>query len=69
MPKEKIYVEPMCGNCKFFKQDTCRRYPPSTQAMGLDAAGEMKWRTDWPDVGASDWCGEYKQGPTAAETK
>lgn len=46
-----------CGNCRFGIEfaDTkvatadCRRFPPKAGAM-----------RDWPGVGRSDWCGEWK---------
>jgi hypothetical protein len=36
-----------CTKCRYFVQNTCRRYPPS----GRPSA--------WPIVQKEDWCGEY----------
>lgn len=44
---------PRCGSCAFFKDEDCRRYPP-TVIVGAEGIG-----TCYPGVDESDWCGEY----------
>ena len=43
-----------CKTCAFFNtgESECRRYAPSPSEDGAKAK--------WPNVAASDWCGEYK---------
>jgi hypothetical protein len=46
-----------CKTCAFFNDQgsECRRYAPQPHETDR---GDMK--ASWPNVSASDWCGEYK---------
>lgn len=41
-----------CGNCKFFRDGDCHRFPPS---LVLDNA------IGWPIALSTEWCGEYQR--------
>jgi hypothetical protein len=66
---------PSCMKCKFFDTITdmksgqtrqiCRLKPPAISAMpGMVRPGEVQWMqgTFWPQVAASDWCGQFTPG-------
>lgn len=49
-----------CGDCKYERGGTCHRFPP---IIHFDAGT----RCTWPEVLASDWCGEFAIRPHAGE--
>src|SRR5262245_42957038 len=59
-----------CGNCKFFLNGDCRRYPPQvvpeTYSETVGHSGEYResvattWPTMWPQVAPTEFCGEFK---------
>jgi hypothetical protein len=66
---------PSCMKCRYFDTITdmvkgrttniCRKGLPSVFAMpGMAQPGQITWiqYTGWPEVAASDWCGEYQAG-------
>jgi hypothetical protein len=59
--------EKRCGNCKFydFFPQRCRRLPPQLVAdSNYDRDAELYFSTtttEWPNVRADDWCGEWKR--------
>jgi hypothetical protein len=53
---QKMNLEPIsCGNCIFFTEKRCHRFPPQVWAdpEHLDSC--------FPVVLANDWCGEFKR--------
>ncbi|MFP4519328.1 MAG: hypothetical protein ACLFQ5_07730 [Oceanicaulis sp.] len=52
-----------CANCFFFHEDgqECRRYAPTPS--------DQDRKAEWPNVAASDWCGEYREDPAKTERK
>jgi len=50
-------VDQTCGNCRYWDNGICRRYPPYMQARADQRPGHM---TVWTATNADDWCGEYK---------
>lgn len=53
-----------CAACYYYYVDhdnlghgLCRRYPPTTSIWGHIFGGPSSL---WPDVHATDWCGEYR---------
>jgi hypothetical protein len=50
IPKEET-----CVNCKFYREEECRRYPPQ-----LYFDGQYDCRA-FPIVSKNFWCGEYKE--------
>lgn len=53
-----------CKTCKFYKDDSCKRYPPIIcYELTYDRYGETKISTysDYPVVEEENWCGEYKK--------
>ena len=48
-----------CSNCEFYygTDRTCHRYPPQIR---FTDSGRVS-SSAFPDVGATDWCGEYKR--------
>jgi hypothetical protein len=68
-----ITTMPSCLKCRFCDTVTnamqgqtvylCRLKPPTAFAMpGMTRPGELQWMngTFWPQVAASDWCGEHQ---------
>jgi hypothetical protein len=69
-----------CGNCKFYEHrpntqqgGNCRRHPPqiidalvdSSHAHDDDGAEPViAWASRFPIVDVSDWCGEWRVGPS-----
>lgn len=63
-----------CGNCRFYVQSTCRRYPKqertyktnNTQYVTVGGVYQnvpvesVMYQTQWDYCNVSDWCGEYK---------
>lgn len=49
---------PMCATCRFYREDTCRRRPPTLFKEGEKT---VCW---FPFVAPRDWCGEH--APKAA---
>lgn len=53
-----------CATCAFFKDGTCRRFPPTPVAV-VDADrtdGALIVQTHPPKVSKSFWCGEWTSG-------
>ena len=59
-----------CKDCKWWKESEdsggfsyCRRYAPKPFVCSSEAdaiEGEANRYAKWPDTGADDWCGEFK---------
>jgi hypothetical protein len=58
-----------CARCRFFQaseprggKGTCRRHAPQLALSGraLGSVGSLDTKTEWPTVGASDWCGDHE---------
>ena len=47
--------EECCGNCRYWSEGWCRRYPPTVVLMGDDliACGIA--------IGSGEWCGEWRK--------
>lgn len=56
-------TEPDCATCAFFHgRVECHRFPPyESQSHKIHKGGNTYFATlsEWPHVGADDWCGEY----------
>lgn len=52
-----------CVSCKFFFAGNCFRYPPTLVAWPSDNQHPIMYMPveSRPQVGAKDWCGEYKE--------
>jgi hypothetical protein len=50
-----------CKTCAFYNTQgsECRRYAPSP--------AENEKKASWPNVAASDWCGEYREDADKAK--
>jgi len=53
---------PACRNCRFYSAPgnaigKCRVKAPVAISFGLDQG-----KSQWPNVEANDWCGEWVQG-------
>jgi len=49
-----------CGNCKFFQNGLCMRYPPQIYVVDVSTDNEFGTSTEgWPSVEQSNWCGEW----------
>jgi hypothetical protein len=55
-------VAETCRNCRFRKEDECRRHPPAKPPNFPDEP----WR--FPVVGPDAWCGEWKPAPDLTTT-
>lgn len=52
-----------CGSCQFFDRTrafkngtgACRKHPPTDYKIKLTGG-----TSDWPQVNANDWCGEWQ---------
>lgn len=59
-----------CKTCKFFdplnpdaKNGKCRNFPPQVHVMRSEA-GEDMFRTAWPEVNVTEFCGAWNPIPT-----
>lgn len=58
-----------CVTCHFFVKQSrldggwCHRYPPQIIATGnfQEGYGELSCETYFPNVGPTEWCGEYQK--------
>jgi hypothetical protein len=48
-------MEENCGNCSFFNNGLCRRFPPQLYWNAEDHTAIAAF----PDVSRDDWCGEW----------
>lgn len=48
--EEEVPEKERCGNCRYFMDKTCHRYPPE-----LDC-----YQDHWPQSEAGWWCGEWQ---------
>lgn len=57
-----------CQNCTYWlagdvwHTGICRRMPPAVivQTAYVDGSRTSVTDTEWPETGATDWCGEHK---------
>lgn len=52
----------VCGNCKFFRDNECRRFPPQLTLWATDNQHPIHYATgsSYPDVNPStSCCGEF----------
>lgn len=54
-----------CSTCEFCADGLCRRMPPQTVLWPSDNQHPIAYHpcTTWPNVSATDWCGEWKSAP------
>ena len=55
MTIKMIENERCCGNCRYFYEGECRRYPPQ---VGCDSDNVFY---AFPRVYAKEWCGEFQE--------
>jgi hypothetical protein len=65
----------VCSKCRHWSDaraerpntGECRRYPP---ALLFTPAGDLRiYKSEFPHVGAGDWCGEWTPGERAPKAK
>lgn len=53
------FNEAECGNCKFFEDGDCKRFPPTVVSEPYPDTTDP-FHYIYPSVRKSDWCGEFK---------
>jgi len=61
-------IDESCDNCKFWRQEECRKTAPTIEEAIPDTARVQKDGTTynrkigiWPSTGSDKWCGEYER--------